>query len=336
MNEQSEFIQSHLDRVSRSFAFCIRQLPEPLRGWVGVGYLLCRIIDTIEDSDFSDSSVRMKAFDWFDSSLTHLSAEKGFYNYPMDLYPVSVTPGEELLLKDADRVFQIFWSVDAPVRKNIADLAESMSKGMKHFRVRSPGPLKLENLKEVNQYCFFVAGLVGEMLVHFVAQVEPRFQLDLSKVMRAHHFGLFLQKVNLLKDQLKDQKLGRFLVPSREDVESSAEENAMNAIDFLAEVPMEQMEFRRFCAWSLFLGLQSLKTPKLTRQRTEAILMEVEENLHDNNRLQALYKKFSSALGWSKQYATAVVNGAPAASDWILDLYKGRLESKSLHSLGLT
>jgi hypothetical protein len=34
-DSRADFYQQQLDRVSRSFAFCIEQLPEPLRGWVG-------------------------------------------------------------------------------------------------------------------------------------------------------------------------------------------------------------------------------------------------------------------------------------------------------------
>ncbi len=60
MLKEAEFYQTHLDRVSRSFAFCIRQLPDPLRGWVGLSYLLCRILDTIEDSPCPPSRSRAK------------------------------------------------------------------------------------------------------------------------------------------------------------------------------------------------------------------------------------------------------------------------------------
>lgn len=341
MVERSEFIQTHLDRVSRSFAFCIRQLPEPLRQWVGISYLLCRIIDTIEDSEFETQDLRIQAFDWFDSSLSNLSASSLAFEYPSHLMPKEVTLGERLLLEDSQTVFEIFWSTDESVRKVMAELALSMSKGMKHFSLRAPGPLRLHNLKEVNQYCFFVAGLVGEMLAHFVSQVEPRFELNLVKLVRAHHFGLFLQKVNLLKDQIKDQKLGRFLVPSRSDLESSAKENAEEAIEFLSEVPVEQMEFRRFCAWSLFLGLETLRAKKLTRKETESILAEVEESLADNGKLKNLFNSFSSRLGWAISGAKLKAGdmegvGVFAEVQWIKDLYKGGLKPNSFKALGMS
>ena len=39
----------HLQKVSLTFALTIPLLPMPLADWVGNAYLLCRIVDTIED-----------------------------------------------------------------------------------------------------------------------------------------------------------------------------------------------------------------------------------------------------------------------------------------------
>ncbi len=40
----------HLPKVSRTFALAIDGLPDPLRGEVCVAYLLCRVLDTVEDA----------------------------------------------------------------------------------------------------------------------------------------------------------------------------------------------------------------------------------------------------------------------------------------------
>lgn len=335
----TDFLQSHLDRVSRSFAFCIRQLPEPLRLWVGVSYLLCRIVDTIEDSEFESRLNQNQAFDWFDLCLASPPSSQISYVYPSPLWPTEVTEGERQLLQDSSKIFDIFWSMDAQARELVSRLAHSMSLGMRHFRSRSKEEgLKLDNLKEVNQYCFFVAGLVGEMLAGFLSQVDPRFSLSLKSLTKAHHFGLFLQKVNLLKDQLKDQKLGRFLVPSREEVEQSAERDAKEAFDFLTELPMEQVEFRRFCAWSLFMGLESLrKNEKLSRGETENIILSVEESIQDNQKLSELFKNGVQALGWSAWTARVKLaqNQMAQVPAWLTQLYKGRLEPQNLQALGI-
>lgn len=334
MSYSSQELQAHLDRVSRSFAFCIRQLPEPLRLWVGVSYLLCRLVDTIEDSDFAEGGAQEKAFDWFDRCIS--SPNESGFSLSKELFPLEITEGERLLLEDSEEIFKCFWGVEPETRELISKLALSMSLGMRHFRLRSQGQLRLADLKEVNQYCFFVAGLVGEMLLGFVSRVEPRFSVSRPRLLKAHHFGLFLQKVNLLKDQLKDQKLGRFLVPSRKELKASAGENAREAFNFLSELPLEQVEFRRFCAWSLFMGLNSMgRSKKPTRPETEDLLLQVEERLQDNAKLKELFKTFSEKLDW-KESSLPRARAELAAPGWLMGLYKGKLESVAVGSLGIS
>src|SRR5512140_312162 len=47
--EDTAFCIAILPRVSRTFALSIEALPEPLRAAVRTAYLLCRVVDSIED-----------------------------------------------------------------------------------------------------------------------------------------------------------------------------------------------------------------------------------------------------------------------------------------------
>ncbi len=313
MSDRSEFYQEHLDRVSRSFAFCIRQLPAPLRDWVSLSYLLCRTLDTIEDAAWESPAAQMRAFAAFDEALSRRESAIEFKSYASQ-FPRGIPTGERALIEDADQLFVDFHQLTGSVRDNMRELIGVMSKGMQHFcRQKAGGALHLRTLNEVNQYCFFVAGVVGELLAKLVAKVEPKFSLNPLNLLRAHHFGLFLQKVNLLKDQVGDEKAGRHLIPSRELVEASSAENARWALDFLLDIPSEQIEFRRFCAWSLFLGLEALNVArrsigeqrvlKIARRRTDEILEQVEDNLQDNNGLKQLFVSFKDNLGWAANHA---------------------------------
>ncbi|MES3038390.1 MAG: squalene/phytoene synthase family protein, partial [Bdellovibrionota bacterium] len=62
--------QTHLNRVSRSFALAITFLENPLQEWVSMSYLLCRILDTIEDAPWPQ-----------DFSVDALSAYQQFKNF---------------------------------------------------------------------------------------------------------------------------------------------------------------------------------------------------------------------------------------------------------------
>src|SRR5437879_6584962 len=62
------FCEAMLPRVSRTFALSIQALPSSLRDAVTVAYLLCRIVDTIED-DPKMRGARAELFDAFDAAL---------------------------------------------------------------------------------------------------------------------------------------------------------------------------------------------------------------------------------------------------------------------------
>lgn len=344
MAGKSEFYQSHLDRVSRSFAFCIRQLPSPLREWVGLSYLLCRIVDTVEDAAWSTPEDQMQAFRRFDQALGSPEGAAALAGWE-STFPATVTEGERLVVADAAALLKDYHRFPPQVHDVMRELIGSMSQGMQHFcQTKSGGSLYLRSVAEVNQYCFFVAGIVGELLAKLVSRVEPRLQMNQELLLKAHHFGLFLQKVNLLKDQTGDEKAGRHLIPSREAVEDSARENAVNALEFLLALPQEQREFRRFCGWSLFLGLEALhfarrsilenRIVKVPRQRMEEILSSVEEHLADERGLRQLFQRLSAPLGWAGSVA-ATAGRAEPVPEWLLRLYRGPLAPTTLSELGV-
>jgi len=345
MASKAEFYQSHLDRVSRSFAFCIRQLPSPLREWIGLSYLLCRVVDTVEDAPWTSTEAQFDAFRRFDEALLSAS-DLGRVRDWAAVFPAGLSQAEAALLGETVELMDDYHRFPPAIRDIMKELIYSMSQGMQHFcRTRSAdGALYLQTLAEVNQYCFFVAGVVGELLSKLLAKVEPRFEMSEQALLRAHHFGLFLQKVNLLKDQVGDERVGRHLIPSRELVENSAQENAVNAFEFLLSLPKEQPEFRRFCAWSLFLGLEALgvsrrsaienKVLKVPRQRMEEIISDVEDRLLDDGALRQLFQSLSAALSWAAE-ATPKTESAPVP-DWFLRLYLGPLEAPNLSRLGVS
>jgi len=284
--------------------------------------------------------LQMNAFRRFDRALEGAESLSGW----AELFPQGIPESEKLLVDDAQALMDDFHQFPAQVHEVIKELVLSMSKGMQHFcQQRRDGSLRLSTLGEVNQYCFFVAGVVGELLAKLVSKVEPKFMLSQLNVRRAHHFGLFLQKVNLLKDQVGDEEVGRHLIPSRQLVEDSSQENAAQALDFLLDVPKDQIEFRRFCAWSLFLGLEALsvarnsllrkKVLKVPRREMEAVLEKVEVALGDDREMRSLFEAFAAKLGWPKNFSISVAAEIPR---WMLTLYHGRLDSQSMADLGLT
>jgi phytoene/squalene synthetase len=327
--------QSHLDRVSRSFAFCIARLEGDFRGWVGLSYLLCRILDTVEDALWASASQRAWAFGEFEEFVRVGSSPERVAAWAAR-FP-SVPAGERELLLDAHRIFSDLHALPEGVREKIRRPVLNMYRGMKHFS-RDGQVMRLRTIAEVNQYCFFVAGLVGDLLTELVAERWPAMKVSPRTYVDAHHFGLFLQKVNLLKDQAADEREGRYLVPSRAEMLASIRRDAEGALRYLQSLPLAEKGFRLFCGWSLFLGLASLPWTerswasgifsKIPRVITQTLLGTVEKVIDDNAALFTLFQQMLPAP------SVPVALGA-GALPWFRSVYDGRLEDTHLAELGM-
>jgi len=295
-----DFYQQHLDRVSRSFAFCIQKLNDPFRRHVSLAYLLCRVLDTIEDSAWTTTAQQLHQYAAFEQFLKTLPSPESVQAWAKD-FPTSIPDSERALAQDAFLLFQDLHDLPATAQAAMRETVLRMGDGMKHYsetqnaigqNATPRAALKLTNLKEVNQYCYFVAGIVGELLSRLFIAYRDDFQAPTDFMKNAFHFGLFLQKVNLLKDQRGDEKEGRFLVPNRERVLESLRKNAMGSLRYLTSLPADEAGYRTFCAWSLFLGLASMPTiqenyeaqngVKISRETTMALLAEIETMVQDN------------------------------------------------------
>jgi phytoene/squalene synthetase len=301
------FYQAHLDRVSRSFAFCIRELPLPLRGWVSLSYLMCRMLDTVEDAPWPDARTRAWAYACFDDFLGAIPGDDALRQWRA-AFPAALPAGERALLADASRLFGDLAALDDGPRQAILDTVRSMSAGMQHYAEQhaAEGELRLGDIKEVNRYCYFVAGIVGLLLTRLFIHYRPSYTPPAGLLKDAFHFGIFLQKINILKDQSGDEAEGRFLVPSRHDVLMSLVENARAAMRYLTALPAEERGYRTFCAWSLFLGVASLPvieaahhsgdTPKLDRADLAALLGRVRGIIDDNAALRTAFDGYLAGL----------------------------------------
>lgn len=299
LQERDQWMAQHLERVSRSFAFCIAKLEMPLRHQVGLAYLICRILDSVEDSMWNGETpeesrhLQRLSFEAFISFLKVQPNEAAVQAWAHRLIQAAVMPeSEQILVRQAHLVFDLYWQERPRVRDVMSGPIESMARGMMDFH-----GLKLRGLQDVNRYCFFVAGVVGEILTGLVRLIgEDRGVKVATSLVEGFRFGLFLQKVNLLKDREVDLKEGRDLVPSRLAVFRSAFEDARMALSYLKSIPVALEGYRLFCGWSLFLGLASLphiaSRKKIGRLETVALLAAVERRVRSNGELEILFFKY--------------------------------------------
>lgn len=340
--------QNYLDQVSRSFSFCIAQLKTPLKHQIGLSYLLFRILDTIEDAPWSTSSDKIFFFNLFEKNLLNVVSDEENLAWSQK-FSSEIPQHEKNLLQVAPLLFFDFHQLGTSEKVSLHQALLTMQKGMLYFsEVHTQNKvLKIHSIQELNQYCFFVAGIIGELLTDLVAYSSQTL-FNKPVYLNSYKFGLFLQKINILKDQLDDEKEGRYLVPDRQLVLKSLKADARGALNYLLNIPLKHREYRLFCAWSLFLGLSSLSFiekswllkvfSKIPRLVTEQLLKQVESIIDDNMQIQKLFDQLSESLKETEPTLpqdSEAPNNYHAQSQWLLQAYKGQLNSFELQSLGV-
>ena len=102
------FYYHHLERVSRSFSFCIAQLVSPQREYISLSYLLFRIADTIEDSKWLERDIQFQQFDLLKQALdlpANISSLIGWQKK----FPNEISDGEKLLISQAHLLLEDFF-----------------------------------------------------------------------------------------------------------------------------------------------------------------------------------------------------------------------------------
>jgi phytoene/squalene synthetase len=324
-----EFYQRHLDAVSRSFALCIPQLDPPFREHVALSYLLLRVLDTVEDAPFADKLLQQRQFNTFRQFLAHAPTRAQVDAFRAS-FPGSITENEQNLLAETDPLLEDAHQLPAAVRGIMFGAIDRMAQGMAAY-TRRPRPLRLLDLEDVSRYCCIVAGLVGEMLTRLWALgggTPPR-------MLFAYQFGLFLQKVNILKDQAEDEAAGRFLVPDRREILASLRADAAGALSYLTSLPRGERGYRIFCAWSLMLGASSLSLmdgPREShRAQTLGLLGRTEEIAQDD---EALRRQFADLLPRLPEIRPRPPVSKPESPEWFVRTLQAPLREDDLVDLG--
>lgn len=294
----------------------IRWLPRGLDDAVMVSYLLCRIADTLEDSVRNVAEKRRQLARFADT------LDSGTPEIPMDAYPKTYLG----LMAKTDQVLASYRALPEHARKIIRARVREMCEGMSKWADRP-----IVTFADQNEYCYYVAGLVGLMLTdlfHSYGHISDRVLAQLTPL--AVDFGLALQKVNILRDLREDVTEDRCYWPSEvmarhgltsetilkpENVEASLavmEEMVdehwrylETALRYLTMLPMSQFRVRIFCAIPLFMAVATVRRcegnpavfigprpVKIPRRQARAILVRSLSLGSCNNYLQSWYRRW--------------------------------------------
>jgi farnesyl-diphosphate farnesyltransferase len=252
-----------LPRVSRTFALSISLLPPSLRDAVGVSYLLCRVLDTVEDDFSAPQRVREAMFDAAERLLGEVGGSTA--EFAATGAWLGATADETALMAASGSVFRVWWTLPADQRGAIAPWLMEMSRGMRETtrrRAADRGVLRLADMADLERYCGYVAGTVGGLLTGLFRQTCPAATIPAPVEGDAGWtFGLGLQLVNILKDVAEDAERGVCWLPADKLADEGLEvcdlldperrDAAMRVVRAVAEVAREHLRvaIRYALAW---------------------------------------------------------------------------------------
>jgi len=212
-------LEKYLQQTSRTFALCIPLLPPPTRQEVTLAYLLFRIADTFEDASEWPAAMRVRALADFCELLRDPDAEaaRRLAHEWQTSHPTAHA-GYLDLLAHVPAVLDAFRALPAAPKEIMRTHVIRSAEGMSGYvsRTTPQGNLQLTDLADLRQYCYTVAGIVGEMLTELFLLGSERLApvaQDLRE--RASTFGEALQLVNILKDAASDRSEGRTYIPGQ-------------------------------------------------------------------------------------------------------------------------
>ncbi len=255
-----------LKAQSRSFAIPILNLSAQYRLPVMVQYNINKLLDTIEDAPALVPADRVQLIQALCNALqkrecdntlkatmlSHLPAEEApvFRHYPEIIALFT-------RLSNAEQTLGLAWSL-------------RMANGMCEFLQKS-----IETAKDLNQYCYYVAGTVGCYLTELLSLHGNNMSETISQQLLkdAVAFGLFLQKLNVIRDYHEDHHdKQRQFWPKRYFVAGSEPVHILNrlcaetlnsdvptALRYAQGIPAGNASFENFIRFILLSGLDYLK-----------------------------------------------------------------------------
>jgi farnesyl-diphosphate farnesyltransferase len=273
-----------LPHVSRTFALTIPQLPAALRLSVTNAYLLCRIADTIEDEPALSPQETLAFLQRFMGALAGRTDARSLALELEKRLSDRTLATERDLVSNMQRVINVTASLGKPARTAIHRCVELMCYGMPRFQ--SSASLRgLPRLNDLDDYCYYVAGVVGDMLTDLFCEYSPDIARRRTGLVGVSvSFAQGLQMTNILKDVWEDRSRGACWLPqevfSRHGVDLAllapephdprfaagmrelvaiAHAHLRNALEYTLLIPGKEGGLRRFCLWAIGLAVLTLQ-----------------------------------------------------------------------------
>ncbi len=276
-----------LNKVSRTFTLSIRILPATLRTYIGHSYLLCRLLDTIEDA--AELTVEKKK-EGLDIAIKSIESPSNLSNSDQYLLRLSLnsrfTEEEKILLTNSHFIFACLETFPPPVRQIIQQWSIEMAVGMKKYCFgRGKRDKQLNSMQELDEYIYYVAGTVGKLLTGILALKKYKISAKRIKILDNNciDFGKALQLVNIIKDSRSDKLEGRCYIPAQllkehnldlpsffdaankqniekvyRQLQKEVYKYLANAVTYINALPLRHFRYKLACTWIVALAYKTL------------------------------------------------------------------------------
>lgn len=326
-----------LEGVSRTFALTIPELPDGLEETVSNAYLLCRIVDTIEDEPQLTLSEKREYCNQFCRVVQGREPADFFANNLSASLSYNSSPAEQELIELTKRVIRITHSFPKPHRKALERCVRIMSEGMISFQENSSSE-GLKDMDELNRYCYHVAGVVGEMLTELFCLHSAEISKNKGALMDLSvSFGQGLQMTNILKDLWEDHERAACWLPQTvfnqhgfelEDLTNKVSTPGFqeglryligitnmhleNALKYTLLIPAEEKGIRRFCLWAIGMAVLTIRKiynnidftkgdqVKITRNSVKATILISNLTVKNDFLLKSFFEMARSGIPYQK------------------------------------
>lgn len=282
METALKFCKSILPKVSRSFALTIPMLDRDLYRPVLITYLQDRLLDNFEDEiDSQDISLdeRMELMDQVVELFNPASERVEGISARLKKYaPLMPENSLRQLTENAALIREAYDSLEESIKLSSYKWLQEMNRGMKKYLT-----VEIETFTDLDDYCYYVAGTVGGFLTDIILIKRELNQDDTLKLLdNFNDAGIFLQKINLVRDIKKDIKnreknfwplksLGLspeiLLNPAHKELAMEAlaemlgsiKAHISNLITYLEALPESLSGYKRFFCVNNALGLATIE-----------------------------------------------------------------------------
>ncbi|NWK54385.1 squalene/phytoene synthase family protein [Verrucomicrobiaceae bacterium N1E253] len=196
----------------------MRILPKPMREPVSLGYLLARASDTLADTESLPAELRLDMLNRMAELVQGGTDEDWYQRLSKEVMPLQQHRGENVLLSHMQAVMSWLHGMESDsVKQAVLTVMGHILRGQRLDieRFELQAGFRFSGGEELEEYCYMVAGCVGEFWTQIGCHTLDSFSTaDSGQLMEwGRNYGKGLQLINILRDLPNDLNVGRCYLP---------------------------------------------------------------------------------------------------------------------------